>query len=802
MDAFEKLGVFYLGRLHDLNSRKTGAEPLLYDARDLVTHAVCVGMTGSGKTGLCLGLLEEAALDGIPSIAIDPKGDLGNLLLTFPDLLPADFRPWINEAEAAQQGLDPDTHAAAQATLWREGLAQWGQDGERIRRLRAAAEFTIYTPGSSAGTPISILKSLAAPSPALREDAELLGDRVGTVATSLLGLLGVDADPIQSREHILIATILQHAWRAGRDVELAGLIQAIQAPPVSRIGVLDVETFFPEKERFALALKLNNLLAAPGFETWLTGVPLDVDRLLFTPEGKPRVAIVSIAHLGDAERMFFVALLLNEIVGWMRSQPGTSSLRALVYMDEIFGFFPPVADPPSKRPLLTLVKQARAVGLGIVLATQNPVDLDYKGLSNAGTWFIGRLQTERDKARVLDGLEGVAAGSALAFERGAMDETLAGLGKRIFLMNNVHEKAPVVFESRWAMSYLRGPLTRAEIRRLSGDGPAAAPAAGSAPGTARPAGPIAAGRPPLPPGITETFVAAGVAPTGSGLLYVPHLLAAGEGFCESARAGVAEVRRVAVAAPFPTGAAPVAWDTAIPLAAESPARVENPADGARFEDLPGGAGDPRRYDAWRKQFVEWVYRTQSITVWRSPVAKAWSRTGESEGAFRVRLQQLGRERRDLAMDLVRKRFATRRAGLEEKLRKARQGVEREQGQARQQKVQTAISVGATILGAVLGRRAAGPATTAARSAGRSMKESGDIARAQETEVALEQQLAALEAEIGAALAALEAPSAAQTEPLEEVAVRPKKKDVVVTQLGLVWLPHWENAAGQRSPAWT
>ncbi|HZJ71641.1 MAG TPA: ATP-binding protein, partial [Planctomycetota bacterium] len=485
---------FYLGRPYDLATKQSAPGLLLYDAKDLVTHAVCVGMTGSGKTGLCLALLEEAALDGVPAIAIDPKGDLPNLLLTFPELRPEDFAPWIDEDDARRKGVTPAEFAARQADLWRTGLAAWGEDGERIRRLRAAADFSIYTPGSTAGRPISILASFAAPPPAVREDAEMLRERVLTTATSLLGLAGIDADPLKSREHVLVSTLLDTAWRTGKDLGLEALIQQIQSPPVARIGVLDLESFFPAKARFELAMAINNILAAPGFSAWTTGEPLDVGRLLRTAEGKPRVSIVSIAHLGDAERMFFVSLLLNEVLGWMRSQSGTTSLRALLYMDEIFGFFPPVANPPSKTPLLTLFKQARAFGLGVVVATQNPVDLDYKGLSNAGTWFIGRLQTERDKARVLEGLEGASAGAAKAFDRGAMEATIAGLGNRVFLMHNVHEDAPVVFESRWALSYLRGPLTRQQIKTLmdprrsefgSATAEPARPAAAPAPSSAR-----------------------------------------------------------------------------------------------------------------------------------------------------------------------------------------------------------------------------------------------------------------------------------------------------------------------------
>jgi hypothetical protein len=467
-DVYEKLGAFYLGRHYDLAKKEQEESLLLYDSKDLCTHAMCVGMTGSGKTGLCIGLLEEAAIDGIPSIIIDPKGDLGNLLLTFPDLAPADFRPWINEDDARRKELTPDEYAAKQAALWKKGLASYGQDGERIRRLKEAAEFTIYTPGSEAGQPVSILSSFAAPSPEVVAEPDLLRDRISSTATSLLGLLGLDADPIQSREHILLSTILAHLWERGADVDLGGVIQAIQSPPVDRVGVMELDSFYPAKERFKFAMQINNLLAAPSFQGWMTGQPLEIADILHTPEGKPRVAIFSIAHLAEPERMFFVSLLLNQMLSWMRSKPGTTSLRALLYMDEIFGYMPPVAEPPSKRPLLTLLKQARAFGVGVVLATQNPVDLDYKGLSNTGTWFIGRLQTERDKERILDGLEGLDAGGE-GMDRRQMEKIISGLGKRVFLLHNVHESQPEIFHTRWVMSYLRGPMTRLQIKQLMDD---------------------------------------------------------------------------------------------------------------------------------------------------------------------------------------------------------------------------------------------------------------------------------------------------------------------------------------------
>jgi hypothetical protein len=462
---YEKLGVFYLGKEYDLAAGTRQPDLVLYDSKDLVTHAVCVGMTGSGKTGLGIGLIEEAAIDGVPVLAIDPKGDLANLLLTFPDLAPADFAPWVDPADAGRHNLTPEAFAAQQAELWKKGLAEWDEDGARIARLRAAADFRLYTPGSRAGVPLALLNSLSAPADENDDDART---RITTTASSLLALAGeTDAAP-HSREQALLAAILAAAPATGAD--LPWLVGAIQRPPFDKVGVLDLETFYPAKDRQELALRFNSVLATPGFDVWLDGDPLDVGSMLYTPAGKPRVAIVSIAHLGDSERMLVVSLLLSALLEWTRKQGGTSSLRAMLYMDEVFGYFPPVANPPSKAPMLTLLKQARAFGVGIVLATQNPVDLDYKGLSNTGTWFLGKLQTERDKARVLDGLEGVTSG----LDRKALDATLSGLRSRVFLMHNVHESGPVVFETRWTLSYLRGPMGREELKRASGGGATAA----------------------------------------------------------------------------------------------------------------------------------------------------------------------------------------------------------------------------------------------------------------------------------------------------------------------------------------
>ncbi|HEY2797829.1 MAG TPA: ATP-binding protein [Thermoanaerobaculia bacterium] len=792
---FEKLGVFYLGKRYDLGARRRTEDLVLYDSRDLVTHAVCVGMTGSGKTGLCLALIEEAAIDGVPAILIDPKGDLGNLLLTFPGLAPADFRPWINEEDAARKGLSPDEYAKQQAETWKKGLSEWGEDGDRIRRLRDAADFAIYTPGSTAGLPVSILRSFAAPPEAVRGDEELLAERVASTATSLLTLLGIDADPLQSREHILVATILAGAWSKGEDLDLAALIARIQTPGVARIGVVDLESFFPAKDRFTLAMRLNNLLAAPGFAAWLQGEALEAGALLRTPGGKPRVSILSIAHLSDAERMFFVTLLLNQVLSWMRAQSGTTSLRAILYMDEIAGYFPPVAAPPAKAPLLTLLKQGRAFGLGVVLATQNPVDLDYKGLSNCGTWLLGRLQTERDKARVIEGLEGAAAGASKPFDRRAMEQTLAGLGNRVFLLNDVHEDAPVTFESRWAMSYLRGPLTRPQIKALmhprrseSAGEPGAVAAkkpAASSPGPSD-GGP----RPVLPPGLPQAFVPVrGRVGAGAPPLYRASVLGQAEVHFSDAKTGIATTVKIDRLAPV---ADPVDWAAAGDPGFAVEDLENEPETGARFAD-PGAAAGPKSADGWRKDLATWLYREQTLAIFRSPSTREASRPGETEADFRARLQQGSREARDAALDGLRQKYAARQAALQERLRRAEQAVAREKQDVTAAGIQTAISVGATVLGALFGRKAISAttidkATTAARSAGRTAKQAGDVGRANETVEAVQQQIRDLDAELEGELSAARTASDPAGEKLETLTLRPKKSDVTIRRIALVWKP--------------
>ena len=454
----ETNGKFYIGRTVDQN------QDLLYDPDDLTTHAMVVGMTGSGKTGLCVDLLEEAALQSIPSLMIDPKGDITNLLLHFPDLLPVDFQPWINPDEARRDGKSLEEAAAGTADLWKNGLAKWGITAERLRALSNAAQFTIFTPGSDAGIPVSILANLKAPEIPWEDNKELLREKISGTVTAILGLVGLsDIDPVRSREHILLSNIFEHSWKAGVDLTLGELILQTQNPPFEKLGVFDIGTFFPDKDRFELAMLLNNILAAPSFQTWIEGQPLDINALLYAPDGRPRHSVFYIAHLSDEERMFFVTLLYSAVETWMRSQSGSTSLRAILYFDEIYGYMPPVQNPPSKQIMLRILKQGRAFGVGQVLVTQNPTDLDYKGLSNTGTWCIGKLQTENDKNRLLDGLQGASPG----LDRRHYDDKIANLGKREFLLHNVHEKEPQIFRTRWAMNYLAGPMTRAQISDLN-----------------------------------------------------------------------------------------------------------------------------------------------------------------------------------------------------------------------------------------------------------------------------------------------------------------------------------------------
>ncbi len=815
MQEYEKLGAFYLGRIFDMDTSKTKEDLLLYDSRDLTTHAVCLGMTGSGKTGLGISLLEEAAIDGIPSVVVDPKGDMGNLLLTFPGLRPSDFAPWIEAEDAARAGLSVTAFARRTAQTWQRGLADWGQDASRLAKFQNSADIAIYTPGSTAGLPLTILGSLAAPPAVLAEDSEALRDRVVSSASGLLALLGIEADPIRSREHILVSNILQRAWGEGRNLDIESLIREIQSPPFDRVGVFELESFFPAQDRLELAMRLNNLLASPGFADWLEGEPLDIGSLLYTPQGKPRISILSISHLNDNERMSFVTLLLNEVISWMRTQPGTSSLRALLYMDEIYGYFPPTAVPPSKVPMLTLLKQARAFGLGVVLATQNPVDLDYKGLSNAGTWFIGRLQTERDKQRVLEGLEGASQAAGVSIDRSKMDRILSSLGHRIFLMHNVHEDQPVLFQTRWALSYLRGPLTRQQIQVLM------APrkeelktekmefaSKDQILDSTNTIGikPEESGPPAVPSSISQFYLPCEISiGEDESLIYRAALLGVVRLHFVSVRAKIDHWKTLSLISPFKGNDMNIPWEEATALGDETPALGNRPLSQIKYSSLPPVASRASNYVIWGKSLANYLYQHQMQNIWECRDFREFSKIGESEGDFRGRLAILLREKRDLELGKLRKRYAPRLARMQERLRRAQVRVEREKAQMGQQTVQTAVSVGATLIGAIFGRKTMstgtiGRATTSMRGVGRISREKQDIERARREVSVIQEKLAGMEEEFQEEIARQRMDLLPEDLNLSEIQIRPRKSDMIVERIVLIWLPWKVDQDGLAEPA--
>jgi hypothetical protein len=812
MTDFDKLGSFYLGRKHDLATGQSQSAPLLYESDHLTTHAVCVGMTGSGKTGLCITLLEEAALDGIPAIAIDPKGDLGNLMLAFPKLETADFRPWIDPSEAARRQLSPDEFAASQAKLWRDGLAEWDEDTEQIRRYCDAVERAIYTPGSSAGIPITVLKSFHAPPLEIIQSGDDFNERVASAVSGLLALLGIDVDPVRSREHIFLSNLFTAAWRAGRDLDLQELIQQIERPPITTVGVMDLETFYPAADRHQLSMSLNSLLASPTFAAWMHGEPLDIERLLYTRGGKPRLAIMSIAHLDDAQRMFFVTMLLNEVISWMRSQPGTSSLRALLYMDEVFGYFPPLANPPSKRPMLTLLKQARAYGLGCVLATQNPVDLDYKGLSNAGTWFLGRLQTERDKARVIEGLEGASVEAGANFSRPEMEARLAALGNRVFLMNNVHENAPVVFHTRWAMSYLSGPLTREQIKMLM-DPVRAQYATGTQNSVASKAtvhdgeskSPpqsaiknLDSRRPILPVKVTERFaVAHRQLLEGDQLEYRPALLGKGKVHFVSKSDGVDVWQDATLLQEIRDALPNDVWNDAGHFEQEIEIG-EQPKSEAQFHRLPSELARETSYTEFARELRTHLYREQSLNLWNYSMLGETSQPNETEQAFRARLKpmleaRLREERRKLEQS-----YEKKLADVEVRIAQAQSRVKTQRWQFFTRVGQAAWVIADTVISATGRglpgrRRSLSPALTSAAT------EKGQQTNAQLALDKLVQEKTQLDDGYQAKLSALASEFSSSTVKLERIELKPQKSDIEVDGVILLWLPWRVDASGNARP---
>jgi hypothetical protein len=827
---------FYLGRVYDSNTKTLTNESVNYDPADLTTHAVVTGMTGSGKTGLCIALLEEAALAGIPAIIIDPKGDLTNLLLHFPDLAPQDFQPWIDPEMARRAGKTLDQLALDASGSWREGLKEWNIPQEHVLALRNAAQFAIFTPGSDSGIPVSVLSSLAAPALAWKENREILREKISSTVTALLGLVGYeDIDPLRSREHILLANIFENAWSQGKDVELTELILQTQTPPFEKLGAFPVDTFFPAKDRMELAMVLNNILAAPAFETWREGQSLDIRNMLFTEDNYPRHSVFYLAHLSDAERMFFVTLLLSAVESWMRTQTGASSLRALLYMDEIFGYLPPQHNPPSKQPLLRMLKQARAFGLGLLLATQNPVDVDYKALSNAGTWFIGKLQTEQDKNRLLDGLESASGNIA----RGDFDKLISSLAKRVFVLHNIHAAQPQLLQSRWAMNFLAGPLTRTQIpalNQLAGakgtdeaidtaatqpSKPLAAttpsgsvadldsPAIMSTPPIPRAAPPKvttngSVTKPPIPAGVKEYYLpqnyslpeafsaAKQTMPPEAKLddvIYHPALLASAQVRILDRKVGVDSeiVRTALVNAPDKRGS--VRWEDFLygGPSLENVDTISVPA--ARFSTIDSPLNDIKLMTALQKDFIDWVYRTSSVKARANQALKVFAGPDISQAEFMKACADAARDARDAEIEKKTATIDRQIKTLEDKLKREERELEMDRNELagrKREENSNLLEIGAGALG--IGRKRS---ITSQFSKNRlTNKAKAEVEESIDAIAQLKQQIADLQKQREETAAELNNKWGQVVGDTSEVTVAPKKADVSITLFGVAWWPYY------------
>ena len=811
---------FYFGQTYDLASKALIPDKLtFYDPSDLTTHAVITGMTGSGKTGMGIILLEEAALHGIPAILIDPKGDLTNHLLHFPKLLPSDFAPWVDEDIARREGKTPEQAAAEAAGNWQKGLERSGIDQARMQKLADNVDYAIYSPGSDSGFPVSILSSLKAPSISWEENTEILRENISSTATALLELVGYkDIDPVRSREHILLSNIFENAWSHGQDLDLESLIMQVQTPPFEKLGVFPISKFYPENDRFELAMALNNFIAAPSFQNWLQGQPLDIGAFLYSPDGKPRHSVFYLAHLADQERMFFITLLYSAVETWMRTQSGTGSLRALVYFDEIVGYLPPVANPPSKPIILRLLKQARAFGVGLVLATQNPIDLDYKALSNTGTWIIGKLQTDQDKQRLLDGLA-TATGS---FDRSYFDTTISSLGKRVFLLHNVHSKAPEIFTTRWAMNYLPGPIMRtklSELNRLVGADvlQISSAANGNAPITVEevlggvsqnlpgsPNEPILSSKTsviylPVTVSLSEALRLAAERGISSNAEqryhYEPSLVGQAKVYFANRTYGVDEEKKISVNLPGIEGRGLVRWldyqhDPIDMLVTES-----SPLPNATFGDLRYPFDDEKNIASLSKDFQEWIYRDKGLTLYTNDELKLTSKPGESRDDFELRCSEASQGGQSDAARKIEVKYEKLRKSIEAKKMKEEIELDKEQKILNQRRMEEAGTGLSTVISLFSGRKKSINSSLTKRRLTSTAK-----SNVEESELMIEEynkQLAELDDKMKEEMDTFQESAQEMAGTIREVTINPLKKDIITEFFGLGWLPHYAFKDGER-----
>lgn len=787
---FEKLGLLYLGRELDIESGAPSDLPFLYKNKNLTTHGVIIGMTGSGKTGLGIGLIEEAIMDNVPSIVIDPKGDMGNLLLTFPENRPEDFVPWVDGAEAARKDMSVGDYAAATAKTWKEGLASWGQGPERIAALKAKTTMTIYTPGSSAGVSVSVLRGFMAPDESVLSDTDTLNSLVSATTTSLLALVDISGDPLQSREHILLSSLLLHFWRKGEDLSMEALIGQIVSPPFTKVGVFSLDTFYPQNERMKLAMALNNILASPTFAVWTEGEPLNIQNILYGDDGRPKTAIFSIAHLSDTERMFFVTMLLNQFIGWMRRQRGASSLKALLYMDEILGYFPPTSNPPSKKPMMLLLKQARAFGVGVVLSTQNPVDLDYKGLSNIGTWFVGRLQTRQDQEKVVEGIVGASDGK---LERAKVRSLLADMKGRQFLVNSAHLDGPLLFETRWVMSYLKGPISKSDIKTLMKNSrkqppPATAFTKEKAGETRQVAG--ESGLPPvLSKNIEQLYYLHNT--VQDQMRFKPRLALVASVRFYNAKRNIDKVIEINNQLHLDASFARPDWESSYGAEYSLDDCVSSPPSKSRYYALPEGFSDLDSLKGLAKSFADHLYQNRKLELYRVAPLRLESDPDEGYAEFTVRVGDVLRERKEKAVEKMEAKYKAKQERLEQRLLRAMAKVEKEQQDVASKTTDSLISFGAAIVGAFFGRKtlSAGnisKAATGMRNVGRVKKEKSDVKRAQQVVADIQVTIDELAMEIEDTVIEIGDEYDIDNFEIETFAVKPRRSDIFDVRLVLVW----------------
>ncbi|MCT7586547.1 ATP-binding protein [Aliarcobacter butzleri] len=778
---YEKLKLFYIGK----EKIDDNFVPLVYKNKDLLTHAAIIGMTGSGKTGLGISLLEEAAIDNIPSIIIDPKGDMTNLLLTFPSLQGSDFEPWIEEQDASNNGLSVKEFAQNTANLWKNGLERDFQNASRIEKLKNSADFTIYTPGSDAGVQISILSSFKAPNKEVIEDNDLLVSLVNSTVSSILSLIEEKSDTT-SKESILISSIFMNYFKENKDLTLEELITLIVTPPFSKIGVFDLETFFAQSERLKLALKLNNIIANPSFKTWIEGETLDISNLLYDETGKAKVSIFSIAHLNDSQRMFFVTLLLNQMVAWMRRQEGTTSLKALLYMDEIFGYFPPNSNPPSKQPMLTLLKQARSFGIGIILSTQNPVDIDYKGLANIGTWFIGRLQTKQDKEKVIDGLSSANEGN---LNKEEVMNLISNLEKRNFILKNINEDGIKIFETRWALSYLKGPISKDGIKKLmSKKKKQNIPTQKVENENQTTQINIEKGipKPIITSNLTEKYL---YSSQNSAYYLQPYLICSCDIHYIDAPKNIDFEEKISYKIYLDENMKNIDFEEKEELGNNSFEEKEKP--NSFYYELPSFVQKEKDLKIIEKDFTDYIYRNSKLTLYKNEFLKITSKQTESLNDFKIRLQDRLNEKIDLEVEKLKIKFVKENDSIEIKLSKLYEKLQKEELQATSTTTDTIISIGTSLLGAffgnsVINKTNIGKVATSAKGASKILKERNDVKQVENEILELQQQKEALKTLLENEIEKINLANQSSNFPIEEIFIKPKRSDIYNTKLALLW----------------